>query len=137
MPPFASYLACCGPLNILPQVADRPRGRRTSTLASGCEQRELHSDEETPIAWITRGDVAGDQTDPREEVEDVAKTRLDLVEGVGAVWLAGGQEREVGVYLDPARLAARGLTVTRVRDAIQVRSGTRAGGISTRVGGAT
>jgi hypothetical protein len=66
-----------------------------------------------------RGDVAGDQPDPREEVEDVAKARLELVEGGGAVWLVGGQEREVRVYLDPVRLPARGLTVTQVRDAIQ------------------
>src|SRR5262249_50919989 len=68
-----------------------------------------------PAAQPPRGCAAGARTrtwpgstsprarpDPPEEVEDVAKTRLELVEGIGAVWLGGGQEREVRVYLDPA-----------------------------------
>jgi HAE1 family hydrophobic/amphiphilic exporter-1 len=78
----------------------------------------VNSDEETPIAWITL-ETSRPINEVREEVEDVAKARLERVEGVGTVWLFGGQEREVRVYLDPAKLAARGLTVTQVRDAIQ------------------
>jgi HAE1 family hydrophobic/amphiphilic exporter-1 len=80
--------------------------------------RAVNSDEEAPIAWIA---VATSRpiNQVREEVEDVAKARLERVAGVGAVWLFGGQEREVRVYLDPAQLAARDLTVTQVRDAIQ------------------
>jgi HAE1 family hydrophobic/amphiphilic exporter-1 len=80
--------------------------------------RAVNSDEETPIAWIaTRSSRPINEV--REEVEDVAKPRLERVEGVGAVWFFGGQEREVRVYLDPSRLASRGLTVAQVRDAIQ------------------
>src|SRR5262249_2523020 len=37
---------------------------------------------------------------------DVARTRLAPVEGLAAVWLVGGQQREVRVHLDPVRLAA-------------------------------
>jgi HAE1 family hydrophobic/amphiphilic exporter-1 len=77
----------------------------------------VNSDEETPIAWITTIS-ARPINEVREEVEDVVKARLERVEGVGTVWLFGGQEREVRVYLDPARLAARSLTVAQVRDAI-------------------
>jgi HAE1 family hydrophobic/amphiphilic exporter-1 len=80
--------------------------------------RAVNSDEETPIAWITV-ETSRPINPVREEVEDVAKARLERVEGVGAVWLFGGQEREVRVYLDPAKLAARNLTVTQVRDAIR------------------
>ncbi|MGH7266245.1 MAG: efflux RND transporter permease subunit, partial [Candidatus Rokuibacteriota bacterium] len=80
--------------------------------------RAVNSDEETPIAWIVA--ISSRPIDEvREEVDDVAKARLERVEGVGAVWLFGGREREVRVYLDPARLAARNLTVTQVRDAIR------------------
>jgi HAE1 family hydrophobic/amphiphilic exporter-1 len=80
--------------------------------------RAVNSDEETPIAWITV-ETSRSINQVREEVEDVAKARLERVEGVGAVWLFGGQEREVRVYLDPAKLAARNLTVAQVRDAIR------------------
>lgn len=80
--------------------------------------RAVNSDEETPIAWIATTS-SRPINEVREEVEDVAKARLERVEGVGAVWLFGGQEREVRVFLDPAALAARNLTVSQVRDAIQ------------------
>ncbi len=93
-------------------VQDLPAGAEAPVI------RAVNSDEEIPIAWITV-ETSRPINRVREEVEDVAKARLERVEGVGAVWLFGGQEREVRVYLDPARLAARNLTVTQVRDAIQ------------------
>jgi HAE1 family hydrophobic/amphiphilic exporter-1 len=89
----------------------------------------VNSDEETPIAWITTV-TSRPINEVREEVEDVAQARLERVEGVGAVWLFGGQEREVRVYLDPAKLAARNVTVIQVRDAILGENrNTRAGNI--------
>jgi HAE1 family hydrophobic/amphiphilic exporter-1 len=92
-------------------VQDLPPGAEAPVI------RAVNSDEETPIAWVTV-ETSRPINEVREEVEDVAKARLERVEGVGAVWLFGGQEREVRVYLDPSRLAARNLTVTQVRDAI-------------------
>jgi HAE1 family hydrophobic/amphiphilic exporter-1 len=79
--------------------------------------RAISSDEETPITWIivfTQRDI----NEVRLEAEDVIQPRLERVEGVGAVWLFGGQEREVHVILDYAAMAARGLTVAQVRDAL-------------------
>jgi HAE1 family hydrophobic/amphiphilic exporter-1 len=79
--------------------------------------RAISSDEETPIAWIivhTKRDI----NEVRLEAEDVIQPRLERVEGVGAVWLFGGQEREVHVVLDYAALTARGLTIGQVRDAL-------------------
>ena len=93
-------------------VQDLPDGAEAPVIQA------VNSDEETPIAWIT-AETSRPINEVREEVEDVAKARLERVEGVGTVWLFGGQEREVRVYLDPARLAAHSLTVTQVRDAIQ------------------
>jgi HAE1 family hydrophobic/amphiphilic exporter-1 len=80
--------------------------------------RAVSSDEETPITWIiiyTQRDI----NEVRLEAEDVIKPRLERVEGVGAVWLFGGQEREVHVILNYAAMAARGLTVSTVRDALR------------------
>jgi HAE1 family hydrophobic/amphiphilic exporter-1 len=79
--------------------------------------RAVSSDEETPIAWIivhTKRDI----NEVRQEGEDIIQPRLERIEGVGAVWMFGGQEREVHVVLDYAALTARGLTIAQVRDAI-------------------
>jgi hydrophobic/amphiphilic exporter-1 (mainly G- bacteria), HAE1 family len=89
----------------IPDDADRPVIRAVS------------SDEETPIAWIvitTKRDI----NEVRQEAEDAIKPRLERVEGVGAVWLFGGQEREVHVILDYQAMTARGLTIHQVRDAL-------------------
>ena len=79
--------------------------------------RAISSDEETPIAWIVVH-TSRDINEVRLEAEDVIQPRLERVEGVGAVWLFGGQEREVQVVLDYAALTARGLTVRQVRDVL-------------------
>jgi len=79
--------------------------------------RAVSSDEETPIAWLvitTKRDI----NEVRQEAEDAIKPRLERVEGVGAVWLFGGQEREVHVILDYQAMTARGLTIHQVRDAL-------------------
>ncbi|MCB9532018.1 MAG: efflux RND transporter permease subunit [Myxococcales bacterium] len=47
-------------------------------------------------------------------VEDVAKPRLEQVDGVGTLDVIGGREREVQVLLDPDRLRAQGLTALDV-----------------------
>jgi HAE1 family hydrophobic/amphiphilic exporter-1 len=79
--------------------------------------RAVSSDEETPIAWIvitTKRDI----NEVRQEAEDVIKPRLERIEGVGAVWLFGGQEREVHVTLDYQAMTARNLSIRQVRDAL-------------------
>jgi HAE1 family hydrophobic/amphiphilic exporter-1 len=79
--------------------------------------RAVTSDEETPIAWIvinTRRDINA----VRLEAEEVIQPRLERVDGVGAVWLFGGQEREVHVILDYAAMTARRISIGQVRDAL-------------------
>ena len=79
--------------------------------------RAVSSDEETPIAWIVIT-TTRDINEVRQEAEDAIKPRLERVEGVGAVWLFGGQEREVHVILDYQAMTARGLTIRQVREAL-------------------
>jgi HAE1 family hydrophobic/amphiphilic exporter-1 len=80
--------------------------------------RAVNSDEESPIAWIIV-DTQRDINAVRLEAEDVIQPRLERIEGVGSIWLFGGQEREVHVVLDDAAMAARGLSIPQVRDALR------------------
>lgn len=50
----------------------------------------------------------------RKFAEDVIEAAFERVSGVGDAQVRGGQERELQVRLDPARLAARGLTISDV-----------------------
>lgn len=58
----------------------------------------------------------------RDFVEDFVRPRLERVPGVSQVEIRGGAERQVQILLDPAALAARGLGITDVRDAIRARN---------------
>jgi HAE1 family hydrophobic/amphiphilic exporter-1 len=51
--------------------------------------------------------------------EDVVKQRLGRIQGVGNIEIVGGRPREIHVVIDPARLAARGLTVGDVGAALE------------------
>ena len=78
----------------------------------------LNSDAENPIAWIiveTKLPI----NEVRMEADNVIRPKLERVEGVGQVWMFGGQEREVRVTLDYAAMSARGITVSALRAALQ------------------
>ena len=51
--------------------------------------------------------------------EDVVKQRLGRLQGIGNIDIVGGRPREVHVVIDPARLAARGLTPGDVAAALE------------------
>jgi HAE1 family hydrophobic/amphiphilic exporter-1 len=89
----------------LPDEADEPIISATS------------SDEEDPFAWIvTRTKLPVNEL--RVLGDDVIKPRFERVEGVGGVWMYGGEDRELRVVVDTAALAARGISLGRVRDAL-------------------
>ena len=78
----------------------------------------LNSDSENPIAWViveTKLPI----NDVRVEGDAVIRPKLERVEGVGQVWMFGGQDREVRVTLDYAAMSARGITVTALREALR------------------
>ena len=63
-------------------------------------------------------DTERDLNEVWEELKDVIVPQMERVPGVGAVWRFGGRDRQVHVTLDPAAMAARGITVAEVRQAI-------------------
>jgi HAE1 family hydrophobic/amphiphilic exporter-1 len=65
--------------------------------------------------------IAGDLpiADLTAFADDVAKERLQRIDGVGSVSMVGGRERDVRIWLDNERLRAFGVTADDVRQAIQ------------------
>lgn len=55
-------------------------------------------------------------------VDDNVRTQMERVNGVSEVQLRGGAERQMQIFVDAAKLAQRGLTLTEVRDAIRARN---------------
>ncbi|UCD28332.1 MAG: efflux RND transporter permease subunit [Planctomycetota bacterium] len=73
---------------------------------------------ETPIAWLLfRSKDGGDVSTLRDFVWDEIKPILERVKGLASIDVYGGREREVHIELDPALLAARGLTLRNTEDA--------------------
>lgn len=63
-------------------------------------------------------------------VDDNVRTQMERVNGVSEVQLRGGAARQMQIFVDAAKLAQRGITLTEVRDAIRARnSDTSAGDI--------
>jgi HAE1 family hydrophobic/amphiphilic exporter-1 len=54
--------------------------------------------------------------------DEVIRRRLESVDGVGEVRIAGGLEREVRVFLLPARMQALGITVPAIMGALQAQN---------------
>ena len=52
-------------------------------------------------------------------VDDSIKPEFERVPGVGFLNIYGGREQEMHVIVDPARLAARAVTMTQLRDALE------------------
>ncbi len=64
----------------------------------------------------------------RDWVEKHVVTPMERVPGVASVFLPSGAERQVRIYVDPARLAERGLRLLDVRNAIRARNQDVSGG---------
>src|SRR5262245_16913114 len=73
--------------------------------------------ESTPVMTVA---LSADR--PLRELTDLAdrvvKVQLERARGVGEVQINGGLERAINIWVDADRLAARGLPITAVRDAI-------------------
>ncbi len=64
----------------------------------------------------------------RDWAEEYVQTPMERVPGVSSVTLYGGAERQIKVYVDPVRLAERGIRLTELRDAIRARNRDVSGG---------
>jgi hydrophobic/amphiphilic exporter-1 (mainly G- bacteria), HAE1 family len=60
-----------------------------------------------------------DVTTLRRFAENFIEARFERVKGVGDARVFGGRVAELQVVIDPRKLAARGLTITDLRDALQ------------------
>jgi len=85
------------------------------------------------IAWLMFSANGRDVTDFQTFCDDTLQPILERVPGVASAPFLGGREKEVHVIVDPARLAARRVTFTRLEAAlrshnIDVSAGTSAQG---------
>ncbi len=64
----------------------------------------------------------------RDWVEEHVQTPMERVPGVSSVGMRGGAERQIRVYVDPVKLAERGIRLTELRDAIRARNRDVSGG---------
>ncbi len=64
----------------------------------------------------------------RDWVEEYVQTPMERVPGVSSVEIRGGAERQLQVYVDPVRLAERGIRLTELREAIRARNQDVSGG---------
>ncbi|NJB68934.1 HAE1 family hydrophobic/amphiphilic exporter-1 [Desulfobaculum xiamenense] len=70
-----------------------------------------------PVIWMMLKNLPGNETPIdtyRTFFENDVRQYLERVEGVAELFVGGGTEREMHVVIDPAKLAAHGLTVERL-----------------------
>ena len=64
----------------------------------------------------------------RDFIQDYVATSIERVQGVSEVVVWGGTERQIRIYVDPARLADRQITLLQLRNAIRGRNRDISGG---------
>ena len=99
--------------NLLSQVPSYPEAAREPVISAADSSGP-------PLAVITI--TSEDRTYVgayRTWIEERVQPRLERIDGVARVVLIGGQDREVEVMFDQAKLAARGLTISGVSAVIQ------------------
>ena len=78
--------------------------------------------DDSPIAWIMLLDGGG-ATQPLEQygdfLEDVVRERLERVDGVSAVNVFGGVERELRIEIIPSEMARYGLSIPEIVDRLR------------------
>jgi multidrug efflux pump len=90
----------------LPSEADDPIVAKVDTNAQ-------------PIFWIALSSTRHSGLELSEIADRVLKEKLQRLPGVGSVFIGGERRYAMRVWLDPGRMAARGLTTHDVEDAIR------------------
>jgi multidrug efflux pump len=72
-----------------------------------------------PIVWLALSSTAHNGLELTETAELVLKDRLQHVPGVGSIFIGGGRRYAMRVWLDPLRMASRGITTQDVERAIR------------------
>jgi multidrug efflux pump len=71
-----------------------------------------------PIVWLALSSTRHSNLEVSETADRVLKDRIQRLPGVASVFLGGERRYAMRVWLDPARMTARGLTVQDVNAAI-------------------
>ncbi|HEY3156350.1 MAG TPA: efflux RND transporter permease subunit [Candidatus Eisenbacteria bacterium] len=72
-----------------------------------------------PIVWLALSSTTHNGLELTETAELVLKDRLQHVPGVGSIFIGGGRRYAMRVWLDPLRMASRGITTQDVERAIR------------------
>ena len=113
-------------------VRDRVQGA-IRNLPEGTDPPTVskRDNDDTPVLRLA---LAADR--PLRELSELAdkvvRVQLERTAGIGEVQIVGGQERSINVWIDANRLAAYGLPITAVRDAIAQQNANVPGGNVTR-----
>ena len=101
-------------------LRDLPEGTEPPIVAK-------RDNDSTPVLTIA---LSGDRSvrELTEIADKMVRLKLERSAGVGEVEVVGGQERAMKIWLDADRLAAYGLAVTAVRDAIAAQNANVPGG---------
>ncbi|MEP7038996.1 MAG: efflux RND transporter permease subunit, partial [Acidobacteriota bacterium] len=89
----------------LPETADPPTVRK--------------SDPDSSPVLIYAISAPRDAVELNDFVETQIQERIQSVNGIGEVVIFGGRERQIKIYVDPARLRAYNLSITEVSGAIR------------------
>lgn len=98
----------------LPETAEKPMVQKMDPDAS-------------PILFYSISSSI-DVRDLTEIVRKQIKERLETINGVGAVSIYGGREREIRILVNPQRLRAYGLSVAEISNAIRTQNSELPGG---------
>ncbi|MEM9457239.1 MAG: efflux RND transporter permease subunit [Myxococcota bacterium] len=109
----------------LPQTAERPVVLRYDPAAEPIMRLALRGPKTGPVS-------ERDLATLRQQADRLIKRQLEKIPGVAAVQLHGGEEDEVVVELDPARIAALGLSTEEVAEAIRRSNVNEPGGAITQ-----
>jgi hydrophobic/amphiphilic exporter-1 (mainly G- bacteria), HAE1 family len=95
-------------------LGDLPEGTEPPIVAK-------RDNDDTPVLTVA---LSGDRSvrELTEMADKIVRVKLERSAGVGEIEVVGGQERAMKIWLDADRLAAYGLPVTAVRDAIDAQN---------------
>lgn len=95
-------------------------GILTDALPDGARQPILFKFGVEDIPVIILGVTAKESTPALQKIlEDQVTNQLARIDGVGAVFVAGADQREIQVYCDPAKLEAYSLTIPQIAAVIR------------------
>jgi HAE1 family hydrophobic/amphiphilic exporter-1 len=106
-------------------------GRAARALPTGASPPVINEANPDATPLMTVNFTGQDPTGLYRAVSATVQPRIELVSGVGLVDLGGGTQTQADVVIDPARLAARGVSLDQVNSAISGSAGDLSAGTAT------